>query len=352
MRKLLKYILLGLNLAAILTLVMAYLSVIISPEEWWIPSFFGLAYPVLLGVNLFFIILWLILNPRYIWFSLVAILLGWGFLVRYVQIKGKTIDDADVKVLSYNVQHFYGDDSKPQKEIADEIKEFLKDQQADIICLQEVRLRKNEIFNLGQTVEEFDFINHYQFARSSTTFGSVTLTRYPVVNMGEIRFDGSRNISIYTDVLIDSDTVRIFNIHLQSYQLDLHKYSFIEAGVDNEKDLTDMRDMGSRLKRGFQQRASQVDKIREYIDDSPYHVIVCGDFNDTPASYSYQQMRKGLKDAFIRSGSGVGRTYIGKLPSFRIDYIFHSTGFESYNFQTYDYRNSDHLPISCALIKN
>ncbi|MFW5755505.1 MAG: endonuclease/exonuclease/phosphatase family protein [Tangfeifania sp.] len=352
MRKLLKYILLGLNLAAILTLVMAYLSVIISPDKWWIPSFFGLAYPVLVGANLFFIILWLILNPRYLWFSLVAILLGWGFLVRYVQIKGKTIDNADIKVLSYNVKHFYGDGDKSQKEVADEIKEFLKEQQADIICLQEVRLRKNDIFNLGKTVEEFGFINHYQFARSSTTFGSVTFTRHPIVNMGEIRFDGSRNISIYTDVIIDSDTVRIFNIHLQSYQFDLYNYSFIEKGVDNEDDLNDMRDMGSRFKRGFRQRAGQVDKIREYLDKSPYHVIVCGDFNDTPASYSYQEMRKGLKDAFIRSGSGVGRTYVGKLPSFRIDYIFHSPGFESYNFQTYDYRNSDHLPISCSLIKN
>ena len=316
------------------------------------PSFFGLAYPVLLSVNLFFILLWLILHPRFLWISLIAILLGWGVLIRFVQIKGKSVDNADINVLSYNVKHFYGDGNKSQKEVADEIKGFLKEQQPDIICLQEVRLRKNSIFNLGQTVDEFDFINHYQFARSSTTFGSVTLTRFPIVNMSEIRFNDSRNISIYTDVLIDSDTVRIFNIHLQSYQFDLRRYSFIESGVDNESDLNDMRDMVSRFKRGFQQRASQVDKIREYIDDSPYYVIVCGDFNDTPASYSYQQIRKGLNDAFIRSGSGVGRTYIGKLPSFRIDFIFHSHGFESYNFKTHDYRNSDHLPISCSLIKN
>jgi endonuclease/exonuclease/phosphatase family metal-dependent hydrolase len=287
-----------------------------------------------------------------LWFSLVVILFGWGILARYVQLKGKDIENGDIKVLSYNVKHFYGDGTRTQKETADDIKKFLKEQQADIICLQEVRLRKNSIFNLGQTVEEFDFINHYQFARSSTTFGSVTLTRYPIVNMSEIRFNDSRNISIYTDVLIDADTVRIFNIHLQSYQFDLGRYSFIESGVDNEEDLSDMRDMGSRFKRGFQQRAGQVDKIREHIENSPYHVLVCGDFNDTPASYSYQQLRKGLKDAFVRSGSGVGRTYVGKLPSFRIDYIFHSPGFDSYNFQTYDYRNSDHLPVSCWLIKN
>ena len=184
MRKILRYILLGLNLAAVLTLFVAYLSVFVSPEKWWMPSFFGLAYPVLLSINLFFVLFWLILRPRFLWISLAAILLGWGMLTRFVQVKGKSVENADIKVLSYNVKHFYGDGNTSQKEVADEIKEFLKAQQPDIICLQEVRLRKNSIFNLGQTVEEFDFINHYQFARSSTTFGSVTLTRYPIVNMG------------------------------------------------------------------------------------------------------------------------------------------------------------------------
>lgn len=351
-RKLFIYILIGLNVLVVLALFFSYLSVFISPEKWWVPSFFGLAYPVFLGINLFFILLWLILSPRYSLFSFIAILMGWGILTRFIQFKGNEIDNADIKVLSYNVKHFYGDENQTQKQTADEIKAFLKKQRPDIICLQEVRIRKNSIFNLAETVEEFDFVNHYQYARSSSTYGSVTLTRYPVINMGEIRFEDSRNISIFTDILIDSDTVRVFNIHLQSFQIDPRNYPFIESGVENEQDLYDMRDMGSHFKHGFQQRAKQVETIREYIEKSPYHVLVCGDFNDTPASYSYQQISKGLNDAFVRSGSGVGRTYVGKLPSFRIDYIFHSSGFESYNFKTYDYRNSDHLPISCSLIKN
>ncbi|SHJ59286.1 Metal-dependent hydrolase, endonuclease/exonuclease/phosphatase family [Tangfeifania diversioriginum] len=286
------------------------------------------------------------------WFSAIAIVLGLGTLSRFVQFSGKTIETGDVKVLSYNVMHFAGNKDLSPKETADEIKNFLLEQKPDIICMQEVRLWKNSIFNLGETVEELDFINHYQFARSSTTFGSVTLSRFPIVNMGEIRFENSRNITIYTDLLIGSDTVRVFNVHLQSYQIDPGKYSFIESGVDDEKDLDDMREVGARFKKGFQLRAKQVRKIREYIDDSPYHVLVCGDFNDPPVSYAYRQLRKGLNDAFVESGSGIGRTYVGKLPSFRIDYIFHSPGFESYNFQTYDYMNSDHLPVSCSLIKN
>ncbi|WP_073170909.1 endonuclease/exonuclease/phosphatase family protein [Tangfeifania diversioriginum] len=352
MRKIVIYISIGINLLAVLALIMSYLSGQFAPDNWWLPSFFGLGYPVFLGLNLFFIVLWLLVNPRYMWFSAIAIVLGLGTLSRFVQFSGKTIETGDVKVLSYNVMHFAGNKDLSPKETADEIKNFLLEQKPDIICMQEVRLWKNSIFNLGETVEELDFINHYQFARSSTTFGSVTLSRFPIVNMGEIRFENSRNITIYTDLLIGSDTVRVFNVHLQSYQIDPGKYSFIESGVDDEKDLDDMREVGARFKKGFQLRAKQVRKIREYIDDSPYHVLVCGDFNDPPVSYAYRQLRKGLNDAFVESGSGIGRTYVGKLPSFRIDYIFHSPGFESYNFQTYDYMNSDHLPVSCSLIKN
>ncbi|HKI90012.1 MAG TPA: endonuclease/exonuclease/phosphatase family protein, partial [Draconibacterium sp.] len=211
---------------------------------------------------------------------------------------------------------------------------------------------KNDIFNLRNTVDSLGAINHYQYARSSTTFGSVTMTRYPIINMGEIRFKNSRNITIYTDVRIENDTVRIFNVHLQSYQIDPNRYSIIDSlDITGEEDLREVREMGTKFKRAFQMRAEQVREIRKYIDASPYLVIVCGDFNDTPASFSYHKLRGQLKDAFVCSGKGVGRTYIGKLPSFRIDYIFHSDGFVSYNFKTYDFRKSDHLPISCELVR-
>ncbi len=284
--------------------------------------------------------------------SLVAVLIGWGFIVRYFQLNGRNIEAGDIKVLSFNVMHFAGNGETSQKETADQITAFLEKQDADIICLQEVRLRKNSIFNLGKAVEDLSLIHHYQYARSSTTFGSVTMTRYPIIRMGEIRFENSRNISIYTDVLIGNDTVRIFNIHLQSYQIDPKRYPIIDSQIlDEEQELKQVREMGNKFKHAYKLRAEQVRQIRRYIDESPYHVILCGDFNDPPASFSYHKIRKRLKDAFVISGHGVGRTYVGKLPSFRIDYIFHSSGFLSYNFETYEFRNSDHLPISCVLVK-
>lgn len=341
-----------LNFGAVAALLFGYLSVFIPPDKYWVPSFFGLAYPILVGVNVLFIVFWLLVKPRYLLISLISILIGWGFLSRYVQLKGKTTDEAGVKLISFNVQHFSGAKGSNPKDNADQIISFLNGQKADIICLQETRLRKNSIFNLPNAVKDLNSIEHYQFARSSTTFGSVTLTRFPIVNMGEIRFDKSRNMTIYTDVNIDGDTIRIFNVHLQSYLIDPSKYSIIDSpGIDDEKDLKEVREMGSKFKRAFQLRAEMVREIRKYIDDSPYPVIVCGDFNDTPVSYSYQKLREGLKDAFVSSGKGIGQTYIGKLPSFRIDNIFHSDNFESFDFKTFNIRMSDHLPVSCKLIK-
>ncbi len=351
MRKLVKFIILGLNFLAVVALMMAYLSGYISPVKWWLPSFFGLAYPVIVVVNLIFIVFWLIISPKYLLISLLSLVSGWGLLSRYVQLQEKTTESGDVKIMSYNVHHFRGDDIDSQEKTSNKIIHFLNEHQPDIICLQEVRLRQNKIFNLGKTVGELDFINHYQFARTSNTFGSVTMSRYPIIRMNEIRFEQSRNITIYTDLLIDSDTVRVFNVHLHSYGIDPKDFGIIDSGLTNEEDLQEARIVGSKLKAGFQMRASQVEAIRALIQESPYPVIVCGDLNDTPASYSYHQLSRGLNDAFICSGKGIGRTYINKLPSLRIDYIFHSDKFESFNFQTHNYRMSDHLPVSAVLIK-
>ncbi|MFW6290114.1 MAG: endonuclease/exonuclease/phosphatase family protein [Mariniphaga sp.] len=351
MRKLIKYLLLILNLVAVAALLMAYMAGFVSPEKWWIPSFFGLAYPVIAGINVVFIVVWLITSPRYMLVSLIPLIAGWGYLTRYLQLQEKTTESGDIKIMSYNVHHFRGEEVESQQRTSKEIIRFLNEHKPDIICLQEVRLRQNRIFNLAKTVEELEFINHYQFARTSNTFGSVTMSRYPVVRMHEIRFENSRNITIYTDLLIDTDTVRVFNVHLHSYGINPQDFGIIDSGVTSEKDLEEARVMGSKLKAGFQMRASQVQAIRALIDDSPYPVIVCGDLNDTPASFSYQQIRKGLNDAFVSSGKGAGRTYINKLPALRIDYIFHSDQYESYNFQTHDFRYSDHLPVSAVLVK-
>jgi endonuclease/exonuclease/phosphatase family metal-dependent hydrolase len=283
--------------------------------------------------------------------SLLAILIGLGFITRYVQIGSRETDKAGIKVISYNVQNFTGKKLTDQQASATRIMEFLDRQNADIICLQDVLMNNNRIFSARRAANNLKSIEHFHFARSGTSFGQVTFTRYPIIKMGEIRFKKSPNMAIFTDVLIGSDTVRIFNVHLQSYRIDPRKYEIIDSpGIVEEEDIREIREIGGKLKRAFQIRAEQVREIKKEIDKTRYPVIVCGDFNDTPVSYTYQQMRGDLDDAFVGSGKGFAQTYIGKLPSFRIDNILHSDKFKSYNFKANNFRASDHLPVSCLLI--
>jgi len=350
LKKIFRNIVILVNLAAVVGLVGAMLSVYIPPDKFWPPAFLGLLYPYFLALNVLFVIYWFIFRWKYALVSLSVILIGFGAFTRFYQWKGQTAEQTDIKVLSYNVRHFMGDfgTNEDRKENSDKIIRFLQESDADIICLQESRLRRNDVFNLSKTVKELDNVQHYQFASSSSTFGSVTMTRFPIVNMGELRFEHSRNISIFTDMLIDGDTVRVYNLHLQSYRIDPRNYAILESGdIQAEKNRKVYRKVAGQMKFAFAKRAAQAREISEHIAGCPYPVIVCGDFNDTSTSYAYHTIKDELVDAFVRSGSGIGQTYVGQLPSFRIDFILHSKTLKSYNFETLNFKHSDHLPIVC-----
>lgn len=352
MKNVLKYILLIFNAIAVIALLMGYLALYFPPDKIWFIAIAGLIYPWLLALNIIFCITWILTKPRFALLSLIPILAGWNIMNRFIQFDGKQTDQLDIKVVSYNVRHFTGTGKNPSRELAEMIKGFLNQKQPDIICLQEVKLRTNRIFNLEATRNEFQSIKHYQYARTGSNAGSVTMSRFPIVKMQEIRFENSGNIAIATDVVAGKDTIRIFNVHLQSYRIDPDKYRIIDdPGLTNEQDLREAKELRSKYKRAVKMRAIQARLIRQKIKESPYPVIVCGDFNDTPSSYAYQTVRGRLKDSFVCSGEGIGQTYIGKLPSFRIDYILHSKSFRSYNFKTYNVPYSDHRPVSCDLIR-
>jgi endonuclease/exonuclease/phosphatase family metal-dependent hydrolase len=348
-----RYILLLFNALSLFALVLGYAALYIPPDKIWYLAAAGLAFPWILSVNLIFCVIWLFIRPRFMMPTLILLIAGYGVSSRFFQLSGKSSAEQGIKIVSYNVRHFAGSGNNPSRELAELIKGFLKESQPDIICLQEVKLRTNKIFNLEATRKELPSIRHYQYARTSSTGGSVTLSRFPILKMQEIRFENSGNIAIATDILAGEDTIRIFNVHLQSYLIDPGKYDIIESpGFTSERDLREARELGSKFRNAVKKRAIQARVIRRKIEECPHPVIVCGDFNDSPSSYAYQQVRGRLLDSFVGSGSGIGQTYVGKLPSFRIDYILHSREFKSYNFRTYDVLYSDHLPISCDLIRN
>ena len=347
-----------LNYLFIGALLLSYLSVYISPEKIWLLAFFGLAYPFLLISNLIFAVFWIYKKKRIFILSLLTILLGWNYLSTYIQIPLKKNkreiypSEQRFNVLSFNVRLFDLYEWNETENTPEEIFKFINDKDFDLICFQEFftqnkgDLTKRKI--LKKLTEEYNTHIDYTIENKNYNYGIATFSKYPIVNRGVINFSNSSNSCIYTDVLIKEDTIRIFNNHLQSIRFNKNNYSFItntNALKDDER-LKEIKDISFRLRDAFIKRAKQAKIISQHIQNSPYPVVVCGDFNDVPVSYTYKKMKKNLDDSFMESGKGIGTTYMGKFPSFRIDFILHSKNIKCLDFEIHDVRLSDHYPVS------
>jgi endonuclease/exonuclease/phosphatase family metal-dependent hydrolase len=340
-----------LNYLAIMCLLVSYLAPFVSPEKFTFIAFFGLAYPALLIINLAFAAYWLILLKGNFILSLLAILAGWFMLNNFIHFgfeDKKSDNKKGIKILSYNVKLL--DFDNWNNNIPDnrtKILELIKNESADIVCLQEFYTINypNYHFNTLDTLLELlkPVFYHYGcslYASRNQRFGLLTISKFPIVREGkvEIKTDGT-NFCIYTDIKKNADTIRIYNMHLQSIHLE---GIFETLGLNLEKSF-------QLLNLAFSQRAPQADIIAEHIRKCNYSVIVCGDFNDTPSSYTYHKIKGKLKDAFIESGRGSGTTYAGNIPFQRIDYVFYPSTFHSRAYKIIPDKYSDHYPISTVI---
>jgi endonuclease/exonuclease/phosphatase family metal-dependent hydrolase len=346
------------NIVFVLLLLLSYLSARVSPQTLWVFSLAGLAYPFLLFVNLGFVIYWAIKRRILLVYSLIAILLGYNhltdtFRIRFAQKLPDELHNT-FTFLSYNVRLFNRYDWIEEPGLKNSIYEFLLSEDPDVLCIQEYFFNKDDQFNQSNNFrrlhERYKHIEYSSPNKGDFNFGIATFSKYPIINKGKISFVNSSNISIYTDIVINADTVRVFNCHLQSVQFTQDDISFLDnlGRSDNRRNIEGFKNIGSRLGQAFVRRSRQTDIITAHIRESPYPVIVTGDFNDTPVSYTYRQLRsQDLEDAFVISGSGIGRTYVSKLPLFRIDYILHGNELESFYFDIPKVVMSDHYPLKC-----
>jgi endonuclease/exonuclease/phosphatase family metal-dependent hydrolase len=339
-----------LNLLVAIPLLASYLVPYVNTGFFWYGALLGLLYPYLLLLNIVFLIFWLFFKKRYLLLSLVVILTGIKVHNNYFQFKGNETGRTDgIRVLSYNVNHFYQylDNRLDDYTIID----FIAEQEADLICLQETKLQRTGELNPSKLKNRFSGIRYQHLAHQSTWHGPVIFSKYPIVQSGEIRFENTNNLIVFSDLLVNSDTIRVYNCHLQSFGIRPDDYSVIDTLGFQQKKIEEMKAIGLKLRDGYRMRSPQVDSLRKHIEQCFYPVIVCGDFNDTPVSYTYSKMRKILNDAFVESGVGISNTYRGKLPPNRIDYIFYSNDFEAFNYRRHKIGFSDHYPVSALLIK-
>ncbi len=351
-RRFTRNILLAVNVVLVLLLLVAYLSVYINPATLSFPALFGLAYPYIAAANIVMVLIWVVLMRwYYALISALALAVGFGYIHNFIRFTNHgTEKHHDLKLMSYNIRLFNIYEEN-EKNTHSKMLSLLKKEDPGILCLQEYFVKGDPATGERKLKDALGgkLYTHFKLVKSGAVsrYGIATITRFPIVYRGDIVHPGSSSLTIFTDIVVDTDTLRIYNNHLQSFRLRRVEGTLLSeiAGEEQGRSMDNITGIYRSLRQGFASRALQVDRVKRHIETSPYPVIVTGDFNDTPTSYTYRIMRRGLKDAFVEAGYGAGFTYRGKYPPNRIDYILYNEEMHCTDFDIVKARYSDHYPI-------
>jgi endonuclease/exonuclease/phosphatase family metal-dependent hydrolase len=232
-----------------------------------------------------------------------------------------------------------------------EMLQYINDQGADIVCLQEVLVYKNParltLPALREAMSNYPY-TYYDFKRynSHRQFGNVVFSRYPLTNKNTIRYESQSNISSQCDILVGDDTIRLIVNHLESYGLVREDLQFDTLSMAEIKNSS----LVQKLQHAGKLRHQQAREVKRSIRQSPHPVVVVGDFNAIPLSYVYWKVKFGLRDCFLESSFGKLGNTIKKGPfGIRIDYILCSRELSPIKCEVDRVSYSDHFPV-CATI--
>ena len=335
------------------------LSQYLSPGIAWPLAFLGLLFPLLILVQVFFLIVFLLMKRKVVVLPLLVILASWPQINHTFQLipnrSAGMAETGGIRVMTYNVRlfdlyHWSGNDNA-----AADIISLIRENDPDILCLQEMLIQEKGPFSLEGLMGQLKQMpySHFDFydVSAKRRHGLAIFSKYPILGSGSEHFSGSRNMMVYADLAIGNHKVRVFNNHLESTHFERNEFELIDMRGAGETRITreKVNVIIDRMKQAYRRRATQADLLNRKINDSPYPVIVCGDFNDTPVSYTAYQVRRGLQDAFRSGGRGMGVTFPGMIIPLRIDYILHDKAFRSGSFKTGRADFSDHRPVCCTI---
>lgn len=331
-RSLLDQLLFFVNSLAATLLLLAYLLPYISPISAPLLAVLSLFVPILIFINILFGIFWLAQFKRKFVLSALVILLGFGHLSSLFQFSSKDIFiENDISIMSYNVKMFNHYGWNPNDSTATKAYDFISDKHPDILVMQEFYEDRGITFKYP-----YKYIKRKGEANK---FGLAIFSSFPILNSGSLDLENSANNIIYSDLKIDQDTVRIYNVHLESLGLKPDKENFGES--DSDKLMT-------RMKIAFKKQGYQTKKLLDHQEEWTGKSIVCGDLNNTAFSWVYKKISENRQDAFKEAGSGTGRSFDYAIP-LRIDFILPDLDFEINQYKTYDVEYSDHFPIYTRL---
>ncbi|MEM6318602.1 MAG: endonuclease/exonuclease/phosphatase family protein [Bacteroidota bacterium] len=321
-----------LNILLIFVTLLSYLSPFVDPANYWPFAFIGIAYPWLLLLNMLFILAWVALKNWYFLFSLGCILVGWNHFQSFIGLNtAAPIAEKEITVMTFNAFGY----RQLKKEARKKFDQMLATYQPDLIAMQEGASRSSPI-----DPSVYPYVYHPKGKLLSIH------SKHPFANKGKLDFGNTSNGCIFVDLKVHSRPFRIYNVHLQS-----NGVSGDASKIKNEGDLQqketwlDIKGMLGKVKRATAKRSAQTKAVIEHLKTSKLPVIVCGDMNDTPLSYTYQSFANNLEDGFKERAMGTGTTYDGTIPVLRIDYIWTDADFQVQSHQIIKENFSDHYPV-------
>lgn len=301
-------------------------------------AFFSLAVPMLVGLNLLFAIYWLLQRKWLLLIPIIVLVYGYITLGSFVKLKSDNAlpkEVTDLKLMSFNSLGFSGKKDEWQSTDGDNIVAFINEELPDIISFQEFDYRK--IRSDDFKTYSYNFVD-FIFGTATGRVVQAIYSKYKIIDKGILEFPDSGNSAIYADIVFKTDTLRIYNVHLES--LNIRPGNLKEERSDK---------LFARLRTSFQKQQEQTAIVRKHMEASPYKNIVCGDFNNNQFSSVYFNLKRDMKDTFMEKGSGYGATIdFWKFP-FRIDFILVDPAIEVVAHHNYDIDLSDHEPIMASI---
>ena len=347
--KLLAYPLLAVNIVAALLLIFSCYGSILAPiGKWPFASLSGLAFPFLYLLNFMFLILWLLTWKKGALVPLATILICLIPTLRYFPLhfsKSRNVNEPYITVISYNTEGFGIDDNKDWN-LSNPVLNYAIGLDADIILLQEAT---RHVLDLASRDKMKTNIYPY-IGLPNDKYSEACLSKYPILLNETIDFENTANSCQYLRILIGTDTLAIYNCHLQSNRLGAEEISEYQKFIKNPTDSTHYKASKKVLKNLLEstaQRAGQARMIAERArKETAKYMIVCGDFNDTPLSYSHRLFNRFMRDAYAQSGVGMGITYHEHKLYYRIDHIFCSKNITPlHTWIDRSQKDSDHYPV-------
>lgn len=347
-----------------LLLLMGLLAGSVSPTRMTLFAFIGLGYPIIYILNLACALWWAIRWRWWFFVSAAVLLIGIGGIGRYYRLtilknpSDVSYEQNDLVVVSYNVKGFSTVEELTVRQEADSIAHWFNGRGANLVCLQEAYFPSSfsfECFKDSLANFKYGFFENtlQEEEEEPSLSGLAIMSSYPIVDHGILWGDSLRVGSVWADVKVGRDTLRVYNVHLKSTGVapaDRNRTLSVNI-VDDTLAVSNLSNIVGKMSDNYQLRVGEVEEVVSGVRKSEYPVVVCGDFNDVPTSHTYKRIRSNsLQDSFIERGRGVGYTFKGFRELFRIDYILSSEDyFEVKEYDSPELPYSDHNPVISRL---